>query len=109
MHTKNAYLISAITGAVLGLITAYSPIKLSWLCLVPWGLGGLILGYFSADKRQSLVNGAVYGFFLSLAFLILGFSGTSLAKALTGLILLSLFGSAGGLVSSLIGRLLGKN
>ncbi|GEM_PF-5665296 len=59
--------------------------------------------FFFKDKKQSLWSGAVYGFSLSVAFLVSGFEGKSLLVFIPFLLLLSLVGTLCGLVLGFTG------
>jgi len=49
--------VSILVGALLGVIGARYLFVGSWLSLIPWGIAGLLIGYWS-QKREWLVNGS---------------------------------------------------
>jgi len=65
-------IVAICLGALLGVLGARY--VLSALSLVPWALAGLGIGYFN-DGRGAMINGAVYGFVLSFAFMCAGYKG----------------------------------
>ena len=73
---------------------------LQWFTLIPWGLAALFIGYSSKNKKQAVVNGSVYGFFLGFVFLVFQYSGIDLliTKILPFILL--------GIVSAICGMLL---
>lgn len=76
----------------------------SALSLAPWGVAGLLLGLWSSNRQQALLNGAVYGFVLCFVFLIAGYSGVQpIFTPLALFLALSIFGAGCGLVLGLIG------
>jgi hypothetical protein len=70
---------------------------------IPWGLVAVGLGLWG-NKREALKNGAVYGFSLSFAFLVVDYHGApSLVSRFPFFLILSLFGAACGLALSALG------
>jgi hypothetical protein len=99
------YLTAAIVGIVIGILGPRYVFSGSY-SLVPWGLVALALGLW-CTKRESLIAGAVYGFCLSLAFLIAGYTGTaSVLSRLPFFIVLAAFGAICGLALSVTGYFL---
>ena len=94
-------LTAAVTGAILGILLAHA-LFLGWWTLVPWGIGGLALGYNA--KRQFVLTGIAYGFVLVFVFLISQYNGTpSLVTRLPGFALFAIFGGFCGLVLTTAG------
>jgi hypothetical protein len=99
------YLTAIIVGILIGLLGPQY-VFLGPYSLIPWGLVALALGLW-CNKRESLVAGALYGFCLSLAFLIAGYTGTdSLISRLPFFIVLAAFGAICGLALSVTGYFL---
>ena len=89
--------VSIFSGAILGVIGARYLFVGSWLSLIPWGIAGLLIGFWS-QKRQWLVNGICYGFTICFAFMIAGYSGSAaLISRLPFFALIGLFGGMCGL------------
>jgi len=65
-------LIAVVIGAVLGLLGPRYQ-SLGWYSLIPWGLAGLALGYWS-QRSERFVMGALYGFALCFGFMIAGYN-----------------------------------
>ena len=102
---------SNVVGVLLGVVLGFIASKIlfvgSWLTLIPWGIGGLVVGFFTKNKKEAVLSGIIYGFVLSVVFLIAGYNGTrSLLSVLPFFILLGLFGGVCGLVLALAGYFL---
>lgn len=92
-------LLGLVIGTLLGLVGG-GPIM-----LLPWAIGGLMMGWLSDSRQKVLLNGAVYGFVLSFVFLVQSYDGTDpVSSKLVFFALLGLFGALCGLVLALIGR-----
>ncbi|MGA9594721.1 MAG: hypothetical protein WBV06_01075 [Acidimicrobiia bacterium] len=95
----------AAVGVVLGVAGATVILVGSGLILVPWAIVGLGIGWMSADARAARVNGLLYGFALSLSFLVAGYEGdASLLTVTVTFAVLSLFGAACGWLLSASAR-----
>jgi len=71
-------MIEVITALVLGVLlgmAASHALFLGWWTLVPWGIGGLALGF--AFRRSATLVGAIYGFVLCFTFMLAGYNGTA--------------------------------
>src|SRR6058998_3713187 len=89
-------------GWLLGIAGAHA-LFLRWWTLVPWGLGGIVLGYWT-KRRETAISGALYGFILVFVFLIGGYTGDiPLRNRLPFFALLGLFGGVCGLILTLVG------
>jgi hypothetical protein len=94
---------SYLTAAVIGLIIGYigGP---GWILAV-WAIVGLVIGRYANRRRAALANGAIYGFALSYAFMVAGYSGSDpLTGKLAPFILFGIVGALCGAIISLIGR-----
>ena len=91
---------AAVVGAVLGWLGTLVP-ALGWWMLLPWGIGGAVLGFPS--RRPALI-GAIYGFFLSFSFMMAGYTGTaSRISRVPGFALLAAAGAVAGLFIAVVG------
>lgn len=98
------YVFAVVVGAILGFLNARVLLVGSAMSLIPWAIAGLIVGWFAKSKKQSLVVGAIYGFFLSFVFMVAGYNGTRpLIQVIPFFIGLGIFGALCGLVLSFIG------
>jgi hypothetical protein len=96
-------MVSILAGSLLGLIGARYVFVGSWLSLIPWGMVGLLIGYWS-QKREWLVNGSCYGFAMTFVFMLAGYGGSaSLISRMPFFAILGLFGGLCGLVLGLMG------
>lgn len=66
---------AAVVGLLLGWGGAHALFLGLWT-LVPWGLAGLVLGYW-VGRRRALLAGALYGFILCFVFMVAGYSTSS--------------------------------
>ena len=107
-YVRRSIGLAAAVGAVLGFLAAHA-LFLGWWTLVPWGIGGLVLGY-QAQRRDTLICGIVYGFVLVFVFLIFQYTGDrSLIRVLPAFALLGLFGAVCGLILTGAGHLLRRS
>jgi len=63
-----------VVSAMLLSILSYYFVK-GWYNIIPWAIAALIVGYLSENRRASLVNGAVFGYFLFVVYILLGYAG----------------------------------
>lgn len=69
--------LAVIFGTVLGVVCAkYLLVGSAWV-LVPWAIAAVGLGLWADNKKDALVMGLLYGFFLAYSFMIAGYSGSS--------------------------------
>jgi len=77
MSNKLYILISALVGLICGFITIHSPMVHSWTSAIFWIVVGLIIIYFSRNRRTAMLAAAVYAFLDIASWLISGFHGTT--------------------------------
>jgi len=97
--------IAGVVGIACGLASNTPVLAGRWANLIVWAVAGLVLGLFVTGRRLILSTGLVYGFVMSVTFLLSGFQGSrDKLPAFLGLTLaLSLVGAVGGLVTVFIG------
>jgi|SRR5579859_1052039 len=95
----------AVVGIACGLASNTSWLAGKWANLIVWAVAGIVLGLFVAGGRQFVWTGVVFGFLMSVSFLISGFGGTpdKLPAFLLLTLVLSVFGALGGLLAVFIG------
>lgn len=94
--------VAFIVGVIIGAAGPQYAI-LGWYSLIPWGLAAVALGTWG-NKREAFKSGAIYGFSLSFAFLVAGYTGTrSLVSRFPFFVILALFGAVCGLALSAVG------
>ena len=100
-------LLPVIFGLVLGFVNAKILFVGSAFSLIPWAIVGAFVGFLTNKKKDAVLSGALYGFVLSVVFIISGYNGTRpLIAVMPFFILLGLFGAVCGLVLGLVGYLL---
>lgn len=96
---------SAIVGFVIGTLYGQGhagPV----LSLATWGIAGLVFGAASARWKLSAAAGAMFGFTVSLFFLIAGYQGEKpIYSPLPFFVLLSVFGAVCGAALGALGWL----
>ena len=110
MTSRQAFAVSAVFGAAVGYASTFTILETSWIAVVPWGLLALGVGIMSNDRKAALWNGAAFGYFMSLAFLIGSFHGANdkLGSFTLFAFVLSAFGGACGLMLAWLGHYLRK-
>src|SRR5260221_3218905 len=99
-----------LLGMLLGGVVAKFLFVGSYLNLLPWGLGALIVGWYGKSKKEALCNGAVYGFALSFVFMLVGYSrARSVITVMPFFALLGLFGALCGAILGLLGFFLRRH
>jgi len=106
IRTVAVSVVAAIVGAVVGWI--YGEIHAGVaLCLGTWAALAIVTGAASVAWRTALVSAAIFGFAVSLAFLIAGYQGSApITRPLPLFILLGLFGAGCGGLIGVAARLL---
>src|SRR5436853_1788006 len=98
-------MIAIVTTVFLGVLLALAAsfaLFLGWWTLLPWGIGGLALGYVFPGRATVL--GALYGFVLCFTFMLAGYSGTaSLVGRVPFFALIGLVGAVCGFVLGFAG------
>ena len=97
------FVVAVVVGALFGLAGPYY-LFLGWFSLIPWGIAGLALGYWS-ERRERFWVGLLYGFALCFSFMIAGYTGNaSLVSRLPFFALVGVFGALCGLGLTLVGH-----
>ena len=92
---------AVIVGMVLGLLGGKV-----WI-LIPWGIAGLLLGYFSKQVKDAVLNGSIFGFLASFLFMVRGYEGSlSLISRFPLFAIIGMVGAIGGLISALVGHII---
>ncbi|SRR5258708_39135816 len=98
-------ILSIIIGIVLGVIGARFLFVGSSMSLIPWGLIGVILGWWSKNAQEALINGIFYGFFLAFSFMAAVYQGNvPIVTRIPFFATLGLVGAVCGLILSLLGN-----
>ena len=105
MKISPLLLISALVGVACGIASNLSFLAGQWANLILWGIAGIVLGFFTTGRRTIIWAAILFGFCLSVSFLVAGFHGSA-DKIIAFLVLslgLSVIGSLGGLVAVFMG------
>ena len=103
-HNSSLCTAGLAVGVVLGVVGARFLLVGSWLNLLPWGVAGAGLGAWATSVRAAAVAGAAYGFGLTFAFMIAGYTGSaSLASRVFSFAIIGLVGAACGAVLAVLG------
>lgn len=98
-------LLAATVGIVFGFIATHYLLVGSYLNLFVWVVAAMVLGYMANSKRQGAYIGAAFGFCLTMAFMISGYTGQqAVVTRLLPFAIIALVGAACGLTWSVIGR-----
>jgi hypothetical protein len=99
-------LLPGLSGVLLGLISYYY--FYGWYDIFPWAVVALLVGYISKDRRDSLINGAIFGYFLFLVYIFAGYKNKTGTSGFINFILFDLFFSVVGALAGIIGSFIGN-
>jgi uncharacterized membrane protein (UPF0136 family) len=99
-------LLPALSAALLSILSYYF-IK-GWYNIIPWAIAAIIVGYLSQNRRASIINGAVFGYFLFLVYILLGYAGKTDTASILTFILFTLLFSLVGSVACAAGAFVGN-
>ncbi|HZY37612.1 MAG TPA: hypothetical protein VFE53_13235 [Mucilaginibacter sp.] len=106
METTIKKLLIGLLGVLIGGITYY--FMYGWYDVFPWAIAALIIGYTSKNRRGSMINGGIFGYFLFLVYIYLGYKGktdvTSIFHFVLFDLLFSLVGGVAGVVGAVVGN-----
>ncbi len=110
MKNSLTYLASTLTGVLLGMMSTYSPLWESWYSLIPWSIGGLLVGFVGGGKGRTFWAGCAYGAFLAASFLATGFHGAAsmILPFMIFSLVLSVIGAICGAFLAIIGNFVRK-
>lgn len=76
----------------------------SALSLIPWGIFGLVLGWWSKNRKEASLDGSVYGFFLAFSFMAAVYQGSApIVTRIPFFAIMGLVGMICGFALSIIG------
>jgi len=96
----------ALAGLLLGFITYR--FLYGWYDVFPWAVVALIIGYISKSRRDSIINGAIFGYFLFLVYIYLGYRGKTDLNGTIRFILFDMFFSLVGAIAGGVGAFIGN-
>ena len=100
-------IIVALVGVLLGSFISKYLFVGSWLNLVLWGTVGVSIGWFAQSKKESLADGALFGFVLSFSFMMAGYGGSmSRISRVLPFSVLGVFGAICGMALGIIGQVI---
>ena len=98
-------MISIIIGIILGVIGSRYLFVGSALSLIPWGIVGVLLGWWSTNRKEAIVNGSAYGFLLAFSFMFAGYQGSApIVSHIPFFAILGLVAAICGTILSVIGN-----
>jgi hypothetical protein len=93
--------LSALAGVVLGVVGARYLFVGSFLSLIPWGIAGLLIGYWARRSRVAVIDGGLYGFTVAFTFMLAGYQGE--ASIINRIPFFALLGLVGAVCGSVLG------
>ncbi len=99
-------LLAGLSGIMLGLVSYYC--FYGWYDVFPWAIAALIVGYFSKSRRDSVINGAIFGYFLFLVYIFAGYKNKTGTSGYIQFILFNLFFSLVGSIAGIVGSFIGN-
>jgi hypothetical protein len=79
-----------------------------WYNVIPWIIAALIIGYVSFGQKDIIMNGALFGYFLFVVYIFVGYSGnrdsSSMVKIISFSLLFSFVGAIAGVAGAFIGN-----
>jgi hypothetical protein len=106
MKTLAKKLLIAFFGVALSLVSYYC--VNGWYNVIPWALAALAIGFTSKDRRSSIINGAVFGYFLFLVYIFAGYQGRTYANYMLHFILFDMVFSLVGAIACAVGAFVGN-
>ncbi len=106
METTIKKLLPGVSAVLLAILSYY--FITGWYNIIPWAIAALIVGYFSKNRRYSIINGAIFGYFLFLVYILAGYSGKTDTTSIIKFILFDVFFSLAGAVACSIGAFVGN-
>ncbi|HEY2583020.1 MAG TPA: hypothetical protein VGI43_14500 [Mucilaginibacter sp.] len=106
MKTGVKRLVIVATAIILGIISCY--FFVGWYNVIPWAIAALIIGLTSKNRRDSLINGAIFGYILFLLYIFIGYKGKTDVSVVFHFILFDILFSFLGAVAGAVGALLGN-
>jgi uncharacterized membrane protein YeaQ/YmgE (transglycosylase-associated protein family) len=103
MKKQNLVILSGLIGIITGYFCSITFFAHSWITIILWVIVGLIVGLFCNRTKKSYKEGYVFGFFVTVSFLLFNFSGTS-SKFFGFVILSILLGVVGAFCGALVVR-----
>ena len=100
-----------IIAAILLAIVSYY-FFVGWVNIIPWAVATIVIGYMSLGRKDTIINGALFGYFLFVTYILYGYRGNTDTKSISNIIifslLFSLIGAVAGIIGTFIGNLLRK-
>jgi lipopolysaccharide export LptBFGC system permease protein LptF len=78
-----------------------------WINVIPWAIVALCIGYISNGRRDTIINGAIFGYLLFFVYIMIGYGGKTDTKTIITFILFALVFSLIGLLAGICGAFFG--
>jgi hypothetical protein len=98
-------IIVIISGVLLAIIS-YNVLS-GWLNIIPWSIIAIVIGYLSFSKKDAIAKGILFGYFLFLTYILIGYKGSLDIKSITRILLFSIAFSLIGGIAGFIGAFIG--
>ena len=106
METTTKKLLIGLLAILVGIITYY--FMYGWYDVFPWAIVALIIGYTSKNRRDGMINGGIFGYFLFLVYIYLGYKGKTDLSSTFHFVLFDLLFSLVGAVAGVAGAVIGN-
>jgi len=110
METTIKKLLIGLLAVLVGGLTYY--FMYGWYDVFPWAIVALIIGYTSKNRRDAMINGGIFGYFLFLVYIYLGYKGKTDVPGMVKFVAFdagfSLVGGVAGVLGAVIGNWLKK-
>jgi hypothetical protein len=106
METTMKKIIMGLFGVAVGIVTWY--FMYGWYDVFPWAVAALIIGYTGKNRRESIINGAIFGYLLFLVYIYLGYRGKTDMASFFKFILFDVIFSLVGAICAVVGAYLGN-
>jgi len=96
----------SLLGVAVGIVTYY--FMYGWYDVFPWAVVALIIGYTSNSRRDSIINGAIFGYVLFLVYIFLGYKNKTGIEGMIRFILFDMLFNLVGAICGAVGAYLGN-
>ena len=106
MNPNKIRLLTVFSSIALGILSYL--LFSSWYNIIPWMIAGVLVGFLILNRKQALINGALYGYFLFLSYVFIGYRGNQQTSQVIHFILVTLLYSLIGAIAGIVGAFIGN-